>query len=181
MQTSDVNIFAAGDCAEKISFFTKKPTKLKLASIATWEARIAGSNLEMLRIKQKGVIGVFSTVIRDLALGGVGLTEKAAKELELEPIIGNAMTMDRHPGGMPGAAKTNVKLVFEGKTGVLLGGEVSGGLTTGETINILSAFISTNKNIHDLVNFQMGTHPVLTASPIAYPIVRAAEDALNKL
>ncbi len=32
-----------------------------------------------------------------------------------------------------------------------------------------------------LVTFQMGTHPALTASPIAYPIVKAAEDALSKL
>lgn len=35
MKTSDPNIFACGDCAEKVSFFDGKPSKLKLASIVT--------------------------------------------------------------------------------------------------------------------------------------------------
>jgi NADH oxidase (H2O2-forming) len=45
LQTSDPNIFACGDCADKVSFFDGKPSGLKLASIATMEARIAGANL----------------------------------------------------------------------------------------------------------------------------------------
>jgi len=181
MRTNDENIFAVGDCAEKTSFFTNKPTKLRLASIATWEARIAGSNLKKLETKQNGVIGVFATVIRDLALCGVGLNEEEATELGLDLIIGNSTTMDRHPGCMPGATKTNLKLIFDKETQVLIGGEVSGGLTMGEITNVLSSFISTKATISKLVTFQMGTHPALTASPIAYPIVKAAEDALSKL
>ncbi|MDK2800682.1 MAG: hypothetical protein PWP27_2170 [Clostridiales bacterium] len=43
MQTSDNDIFACGDCAEKVSFFDGKPSNLKLASISTMEARIAAS------------------------------------------------------------------------------------------------------------------------------------------
>ncbi len=43
MQTSNTSIFACGDCAEKLSFFDKTPSSLRLASIATMEARIAGS------------------------------------------------------------------------------------------------------------------------------------------
>ena len=38
-RTSDKDIFAIGDCAEKKSFFTKKPSNLRLASIACNEAR----------------------------------------------------------------------------------------------------------------------------------------------
>ena len=44
MQTSDPDIFACGDCAEKVSFYDGQPSTLKLASIATMEARIAGAN-----------------------------------------------------------------------------------------------------------------------------------------
>ena len=32
----------------------------------------------------------------------------------------------------------------------------------------------------DIATFQMGTHPALTASPIAYQLVNAAENALSK-
>ncbi|MFC1975502.1 FAD/NAD(P)-binding oxidoreductase, partial [Chloroflexota bacterium] len=35
MMTNDPDIFAAGDCAEKVSFFTGKPDKTWLASVAT--------------------------------------------------------------------------------------------------------------------------------------------------
>ncbi|MBN2435462.1 MAG: hypothetical protein JXK07_09390 [Spirochaetes bacterium] len=42
---TDPNVFACGDCAEKPSFFTGRPVPVLLASIATSEARIAGSNL----------------------------------------------------------------------------------------------------------------------------------------
>ncbi|MBN1179701.1 MAG: FAD-dependent oxidoreductase, partial [Anaerolineae bacterium] len=45
MRTSDEAIYACGDCVEKISFFGGRPSPLKLASIATLEARIAGANL----------------------------------------------------------------------------------------------------------------------------------------
>ena len=33
----------------------------------------------------------------------------------------------------------------------------------------------------DIATFQMGTHPALTASPIAYPLVNAAELAIGKM
>ena len=45
MRTSDPHIFAAGDCAQKRCYFTGKPSSLRLASIATVEARIAAANL----------------------------------------------------------------------------------------------------------------------------------------
>ena len=181
MRTSDENIFASGDCAEKTSFFTKKPSVLRLASIATWEARIAGANLTQLRKKQEGVIGVWSTIVRDLAMGGAGLTEKIAEDAGFELFIGRAKTVDKHPGGMPDAAEMNVKLIFEKKTERILGGEISGGSTTAEAVNILAALIKTGSKVDEIITFQMGTHPALTASPIVYPIVRAAEDALTKL
>ena len=33
----------------------------------------------------------------------------------------------------------------------------------------------------DIAMFQMGTHPALTASPIAYPLVNAAEVAIGQM
>ncbi len=180
MRTSDENIFAAGDCAEKTSFFTKKPSALRLASIATWEARIAGANLFQLRQKQEGVIGVFSTIIRNLAMGGAGMTEKTAKDAGFNLFTGEAKTVDKHPGGMPDAAEMNVKLMFEKETRRILGGEISGGSTTAEATNILAALIKAKSKVEEVATFQMGTHPALTASPIVYPIVMAAEDAMAK-
>lgn len=181
MRTSDENIFAVGDCADKTSFFTRKPSGVRLASIATTEARIAGANLFKLTRKNEGVIGTFSTIIGDLGIGGAGLTEKAAKDAGFDIVIGRATTVDKHPGGMPGAAEMNMKLVFEKETKRMLGGQISGGSTTAEATNVLAALIQANSKVEEVVTFQMGTHPMLTASPIVYPIVKAAEDAMAKL
>jgi pyruvate/2-oxoglutarate dehydrogenase complex dihydrolipoamide dehydrogenase (E3) component len=127
------------------------------------------------------VIGVWSTIVRDLAMGGAGMTEKIAKDAGLDLLIGRANTADKHPGGMPGAAEMNVKLIFEKKTERILGGEISGGSITAEATNIIAALINARSKVDEIVTFQMGTHPMLTASPIAYPIVTAAEDAMAKL
>ena len=181
MRTSDENIFAVGDCADKFSFFTKRPSGLRLASIATVEARIAGANVFELRRKNKGVIGVFATAFGDFAVAAAGLTEKAAKDAGFDIVIGEAAAVDKHPGSMPDAKEVKIKLIVDRETGKLIGGELSGGITTGEMANIIAAFIQSEVTADEVATFQMGTQPCLTASPIAYQIVNAAEQALTKL
>jgi len=178
MQTSDADIFACGDCAEKVSFYDGTPSRLKLASIATMEARIAGANLFRFRRANTGVIGVYSTVLGNTAFCAAGLTETTAKERGYKVMVGVAEAANRHPGSMPGMAPLKVKLVFEAGTGILLGGQVSGAKSGGELINAISACIHNKMTADDIATFQTGTHPALTASPIAYQLVNAAEIAL---
>ncbi|MFW6139391.1 MAG: FAD-dependent oxidoreductase [Spirochaetota bacterium] len=178
MRTFDENIFACGDCAEKFSFFGGKPSKLKLASIAGSEARIAGSNLFGIRRESVGTIGVFSTAIGDQAYAVAGLTETSARQHGYEVISGVAEGPNRHPGSMPGAANQKVKLIFEKRTRVLIGAQMMGDKAVGELINAASACIQHNMTVDDIACFQMGTHPALTASPVVYQFVNAAESAL---
>jgi NADPH-dependent 2,4-dienoyl-CoA reductase/sulfur reductase-like enzyme/CheY-like chemotaxis protein len=178
MKTSDESIYACGDCAEKVSFFGGRPSKLKLASIAAAEARIAGANLYGFTRENPGTVGVWATAIGDHAFAGVGLTESMAKHLGYDVAVGTAEAPNRHPGGMPGMAKTKVKLIFDRKSHLLLGAEVMGGQCTAEIVNTASACIQGRMTGDDIATFQMGTHPALTASPIAYQLVNAAENAL---
>jgi len=178
MQTRDENIFTCGDCAEKVSFYNGKPSKLKLASIATSEARIAGTNLFKLRRTNSGVIGVYSTMLNDHAFSGAGLTEYAAKAEGYKVIVGEAGSPNRHPGGMKGTVHLKVKLVFEEGSQILLGGQAVGAKSAGELINAISACIMHKMTADDIATFQAGTHPGLTASPIAYQLVNAAEMAI---
>jgi pyruvate/2-oxoglutarate dehydrogenase complex dihydrolipoamide dehydrogenase (E3) component len=82
---------------------------------------------------------------------------------------------------MPGAAMTKTKLVFERNSGVILGGQVMGDATAGEIINAISACVQNRMTAEDIAMFQTGTHPALTASPIAYHIVNAAEMAIKQM
>ena len=181
MRTPDARIFACGDCAEKISFFGGRPSALKLASIATAEARIAGANLYGTRRENIGTVGVWSTVIGDAAFATAGLTEGLADRHGYNYVVGAAEAVNRHPGGMPGAHPMKVKLVFETRTGVILGGQVMGDKAAGEVINAISACIQRRMTAEDIAMFQTGTHPALTASPIAYQFVNAAEAAIAGL
>ena len=181
MRTSDENIYACGDCAEKISFFGGRPSPLKLASIASSEARIAGANLFGIRRENAGTVGVWSTAVGGVALATAGLTEAMAVERGYEVVAVTMGGPNRHPGIMPGAANTKVKLVFERHSGVLLGGQVMGDATAGEIINAISACVQTRMTTEDIAMFQIGTHPALTASPIAYQLVNAAEVAIGKM
>ena len=181
MRTSAKHIFACGDCAEKVSFFGGQPSPLRLASIATMEARIAGANLYGIRREHDGTVGVWSTAIGNLAMATAGLTETAARQNGYNCVAVVVEGPNRHPGGMPGGAPTKLKLVFEKNTGVLLGGQVRGNASAGEIINIVSACIQKRMLAEDIATFQMGTHPALTASPIAYPLVNAAEIAISQM
>jgi len=181
MRTSDRHVFACGDCAEKVSFFGGGHSTLKLASVATLEARIAGANLFGVTRENPGTVGCWSTALADLALGTAGLTETMAKAFGYNVVAAAVEGPNRHPAGMPGGAKTKVKLVFESNSGVLLGGQVRGNGVAGEIINAISACVQRRMTADDIAMFQMGTHPALTASPIAYPLVNAAEIAIGEI
>jgi len=181
MQTSDPAIFACGDCADKVSFFDGKPSGLKLASIATMEARIAGANLFSTHRVNLGVIGVYSTVLGESAFAVAGLTTAQAVEKGYDIAVGEAESANRHPACMPGGASLKVRLLFEAGSQVLIGGQVSGAKSGGELINVISACIHQRMTADDIATFQTGTHPALTASPIAYQLVNAAETAIGEI
>lgn len=181
MQTSDPAIYACGDCAEKVSFFDGKKSPLKLASIATMEARVAGANLFSTNRVNMGVIGVYSTVLGNCAFAAAGLTRSQAVERGFDVVVGESEAVNRHPGCMPDAEMMKVKLIFEAGSQVILGGQVSGAKSGGELINAISACIHQRMTADDIATFQTGTHPALTASPIAYQLVNAAEMAIGKM
>jgi len=181
MRTSDENIFACGDCVAKRCYLSGTSIAVRLASMATTEARVVGANLFGIRRRIECAIGIFSTCFGDLAVGSAGMTERSAKKLGIDVISGEASAPDRHPGCIPETQDLGVKLIFEKDTGLLIGGQTYGGRTVGELINLIGAMIQHKMRVDEICTFQMGTHPMLTASPIAYQIVNAAQTAIMKI
>ncbi len=181
MRTSDRSIFAIGDCAGKRDFFTRRDNPVMLASIATAEARIAGANLYELKVvrENKGTIGIFSTYISGVVLASAGLTEASAKREGFEVAVGNYEGVDKHPASLPQKSKIKIKLIFSKRSGILMGGQVSGGFSAGEIINIIGMGIQKNVSLTELETLQMATHPYLTPAPTKYHLVAAAQDVLK--
>ena len=182
MQTNIPNIFAIGDCAETKNFFTRENNLIMLASVACYEARIAGANLYCEKenlAKNNGTVAVFSTYLDGLVLGAVGLSEKIAENNKIKTIIGIAEAPNHHPGTLPNTGMIKVKFVFEKSSKILLGGQVAGPENTAEMINLIAVAVQQKMTARELANLQVATHPLITAPPTAYPIIKAAEMVLN--
>ena len=177
MRTDQQDVVAVGDCAEKRDFFTRKRSKAMLASIACAEGRVAGMNLYKLSTLKtiSGTIAIFSTALNGTGFGAAGLTETVAKAEGFDIITGTFAGVDRHPGMLNNPHKQIVKLIAGRENGVILGGEVVGGSSAGELINVIGLIIQNKMNVNELMTAQIGTHPMLTASPAAYPLIKAAE------
>ena len=183
MRTEDPAVFAVGDCAEKRDFVTRKPSGIMLASTACAESRIAGMNLfKLSAIKTfSGTISIFATAIGNHGFGVAGLTETIARNEGFDIVTGVFEGIDRHPGTLADTHKQYVKLIVGKESGVILGGEVMGGLSVGELTNTIGIIIQNRMSINSLLTAQIGTHPLLTASPAGYPLIKAAENASDKI
>lgn len=177
MRTHEPDVFAVGDCAQKRDFVTRRRVPTMLASTACAEARIAGMNLFNLHVVKtfSGTIAIYSTAIGDTGFGTAGVTEQRAQEEGIECMSALFEGVDRHPGNLPDTKKQIVKLVTAKHSGVIIGGEVIGGLEAGELTNVIGLAIQNRMTVNNLLGMQIGTHPCLTASPAAYPLIKAAE------
>ena len=183
MRTPTPDIFAAGDCAQKRDFVTRRRVQTMLASTACAEARIAGMNLFNIHVVKtfSGTIAIYSTAIGETGFGTAGLTESRAHDENIAVISGLFEGVDRHPGNLPDVHKQMVKLVAAKYSGVIIGGEVIGGLSAGELTNVIGLAIQNRMTVNSLLSSQIGTHPCLTASPAAYPLIKAAEIVAAKI
>ncbi|MBM7561193.1 FAD-dependent oxidoreductase [Fusibacter tunisiensis] len=183
MRTSISDIFAAGDCASKRDFATGKLSTTMLASTACAEARVAGLNLDHLSTYRsfKGTIGIYSTNLGESSYGVAGLTEEGARREGFHICTGTFSGIDRHPGKLNRAHKQLVKLIVSKDSGRILGGEAIGGDSVGELINVIGFIVQAGFTLTDLLVSQIGTQPMLTASPAAYPLIKAAEVVLREM
>lgn len=182
LRTTAPDVFAIGDCAEKKDFFTRKVAPMMLASTASAEARIAGANLYSLRMirDNRGTLATFSTRLGKTTLASAGLTERRAREEGFDFVVGQAKTMNRHPGSLPDAHMTQVKLIFSADSLVLLGGQVVGAQEAGEIINLIALALQNRMTATQLETLQVATHPLLTSAPTVYPLITATIQAITR-
>jgi NADH oxidase (H2O2-forming) len=182
MRTEHKDVFAVGDCAEKFSFITRTLKGIMLASTACAEGRIAGMNLYKLSVVRSfgGTIAIFSTAFGDTSFAAAGVTENLANERGFDIVTGTFEGIDKHPGTLPGTHKQLVKLIVARESGIILGGEIIGGPSTGELINLIGLAVANQMTVESIMTSQVGTHPLLTAAPTAYPLIKAAEIAAKK-
>ncbi len=182
-RTSADGVCAVGDCAGTVGFLTGTEDNIMLASTATAEARVCGYNMFGIRVKRcfSGTLGVFSTAINGLSMAAAGLNENTAKIANVHYLSAEFSDVDRHPGTLDDTSKMSIKLYASESDGSILGGEVWGGPSAGEIVNIIAMAIQKKVTVWDLVAYQVGTHPLLTTAPTKPLIVKAAEGIIAKM
>jgi NADPH-dependent 2,4-dienoyl-CoA reductase/sulfur reductase-like enzyme len=183
MRSPVKDVFAVGDCSQNIGFITGRVDNIMLASTATAEARILGYNLFEIKLVRtfSGTLSVFSTEIGGRVLASAGAIQHACVAAGVSYVNGEFEDTDRHPEGLPGASKLWVSLIVSPENGLIIGGEVAGGKSAGELINVIGLAIQKGVTAQELISYQIGTHPLLTAAPTKYVLIKAAEDALAKM
>jgi NADPH-dependent 2,4-dienoyl-CoA reductase/sulfur reductase-like enzyme len=180
MRASADHIYAAGDCVEKISFITGKPTRGEFGTNAVFMAKIVAQNILGKNKIFPGVINASATSVYDWSLGSAGLTEKMAQESGIDTVTGYSEVLDKYPM-MKGAAPIRTKLVFDRNTGRLVGGSVlEKGDGAAHNADFMSFAIQMKSTLEDLLTCQYATHPELAAKPSDNTYVFAAKDALAK-
>jgi len=123
LRTSAVGVYAAGDCAEKKSFITQKPTRGEFGTNAVFMAKVVAQNMMGRNKVFPGIINANATTVYDWSIGSSGLTAKMAMDAGLNVVSGYSEVLDKYPM-MDGVTPIRTKLVFNRDTSSLIGGSV---------------------------------------------------------
>lgn len=180
-RTEYPNICAVGDCSQTTGFLTGRSDTVMLASTATAEARVLGHNLFGVKIRKtfNGTIAIFSTEINGLSMAAAGVNESNAKAANIQVVSAQFSDFDTHPAAFKNTSALTLKLFASPCDGLILGGEVWGGRTAGEIINTISLAIQKGVSVFELISYQIGSHPLLTAAPTKTLLIKAAEKIIE--
>ena len=168
LRTSDPDIYAAGDMVEIEHRVHHGKVRIPLAGPANRQGRIAAENALGGKQPYAGAIGTSVVKVFDAIAGMTGLSLKAAKKLGLDA---EAVTVhkEHHTAYYPGAEQVSVRLVYDRKTGRILGGETAGYAGADRRLDVIATAVFSGMTIHDLASVDFAYSP-----PIG-----TANDALN--
>ena len=177
MQTSDPDIYAVGDCAEKTNVITKKPAWVPMGSTANKEGRTAALSLSGKNEPFEGILGSAVTKYFDFTIAMTGLSEKEAK-INCENIITATVTKDDIVSFMPNAKSITVKIVACKDNGKIYGAQAIGCGDAVQRINSVAALLQAKGTVYDLLNLDLPYAPPY--SPTIDPLLSAAQIIFNK-
>ncbi|KAB2889704.1 MAG: pyridine nucleotide-disulfide oxidoreductase [Desulfobulbaceae bacterium] len=180
-ETSDPHILAGGDCVEKWNFITGRPTPGQLRGPAVVQGRLAAKRLAGYAIEFPGVLDAGGCKMFDMTIAATGFTEERALQEGFDAVSAIVDSRSKH-AMIPGMKPWKLKLVFDGKTEKLIGGQiVSHAVAPAREIDAVTALILGGRTVSELTTFTSACNPDISSEPSAEPITIAAEQALQKM
>ena len=177
-RTNFRDVFAGGDCCESFHLVSGEPVYAPLGDIANKQGRVAGENAAGGDTTFYGIVGSLAFKVFDLEVALTGLSTKVATAhgFDVETQI---IQHQSRVGYMPGSKPMTVKLVFDRKTGRLLGGQMIGKEGVARRINTLAVALHQGMGVDEIARLDFAYAPPF--SPTFDPILIAAEQASKKV
>jgi len=178
-QTSDPDIYAAGDAVEYAFGPTGTNMRIALAGPANRAGRTAGEHAAadaapaLAPVNGTAIVRVF-----DLTAGMTGLSEKMADRFGIDH-ASVIVPAKHHVGYYPGAQEMFVKLIYAPNTGKVLGTQIVGGAGVDKRIDVISTAISFGSTVEQLTGLDLAYAPPYGAAKD--PVHMAAFVAQNAL
>lgn len=174
-QTSQENVYAAGDCCESWHRVSSRWVNIPLGDIANKQGRVAGRNIGGKPFEFAGIVGAQSFRLFNLECAATGIDEKEATQSNYNPVStliwGNAIA------GVLGQKKIGLKLIADKSSGKLLGAQAVGFAGAVSRINSLSVALWAGMNIDEVAYLDLAYAPPFSG---AWDIVHNAAQALRR-
>lgn len=169
MQTSDPNIYAVGDAAEKTSLLTGESQMIWLANLANRHGRLVADVIAGEAVSSRPSIGTGIIGAYGMAAALTGLTEGLATRMRISHKVIH-LHPSSHAGYYPGAERISLKVLFDPETGKLLGGQGIGRDGVDKRIDVIATAIYAGLTVDDLMNLELAYAPAFGS----------AKDAINQ-
>ncbi len=178
LKTSDDNIYAAGDMIELEHRIFNKKIRIPLAGPANRQGRIAAENALGGHHPYKGATGTSIVRVFEAVAGITGLSLKAARAagFDADAVV---IHKENHVSYIPGAEMVTVLIVYDRKTGVILGGQTAGYAGSDRRLDVLATAAASKLTVSDLADMDFAYAPPLGSAND--PINMAAFAAENRL
>jgi NADPH-dependent 2,4-dienoyl-CoA reductase/sulfur reductase-like enzyme/rhodanese-related sulfurtransferase len=179
LQTSDPDIYAAGDMVEIEHRINGKKVRIPLAGPANRQGRIAAENAMGGNHSYKGSIGTSVVRVFEAVAGITGLSLKQARA---EGIDADAIVVhkEHHTSYYPGAETVTAMLVYDRETGVILGGQTAGYKGADKRLDVIATAAAAKLTVSDLADIDFAySPPIGTANDAINMAAYAAENRIS--
>ncbi|MFA5552951.1 MAG: CoA-disulfide reductase [Phycisphaerae bacterium] len=158
LQTSDPDIYAAGDAIEVTDFVLDKPVLIPLAGPANRQGRIIADNICGRKQIYKKTQGTAILKVFHLTAAMTGASEKALKKMNVkyEKLY---IHPAHHVGYYPGAKQMHIKFIFTKPEGKILGAQIIGTEGVDKRIDIFATAIRAGMTVFDLSELELAYAP----------------------
>lgn len=157
-RTSNHDIYAVGDAAEKTDAIDGSATLVPLANLANRHGRVVADHIAGRATRPIKTIGTAIVKVFDLMIAATGWNEKRLAAAGREVMVIHTHP-NNHAGYYPDAKQIALKLIFDPKTGEILGGQGVGVDGVDKRIDVIATAIRGGITAPELADLELAYAP----------------------